>query len=494
MTARTTDDLVRSYFLDRASDGPPPDLLARSLSRTAVASQKRPWWTGLRQSLPQIGLSARALRLAYVGLVTMALLGAFLLGGTLVGNPTDSPAPTASPSQATGVPIDAFIRPFEWTPMDPQADHRIVPYRGPRDPVAYHWLDEASSISPDGGLYGSQVVGEYGIAIASAANAQPSPCPDEAPPLYLRQSPTNLLFDLRAIGGAGIDPAGMWSLDGRQALFADLDPTRNLACARELIVNRHLGASEVLLLTLPSRFIVADINGETIIVQIWAQTAAGLVAWLPEATRFVDGIRFLHRPEATSAPVHVDLFSMPFDYTPIAGGQIGPARNFMDPPVYHWVHDPGSADATEARNDAQAFGEYGIAIAWAGQPWTYECAAEGTVRKDLRREPADLLADLRTIAGAGFGPERASTFDGWPALVADLDPVANNGCGDQIAFTNFLSEEHFLLTLPSRFIVAEFYSDTVIVVQIWARTADGLIEWLPAASRFVEDIHFSGGP
>ena len=48
-------------------------------------------------------------------------------------------------------------------------------------------------------------------------------------------------------------------------------------------------------LTLPSRLIAFNVDGVTVFVDIWARTPEDLAAWLPQATTFVDNLRFSSR-------------------------------------------------------------------------------------------------------------------------------------------------------------------------------------------------------
>ena len=47
----------------------------------------------------------------------------------------------------------------------------------------------------------------------------------------------------------------------------------------------------------PSRLIVADIDGVTIFIMIWARTPDDLAAWVPTAESFVGSIHFDERSQ-----------------------------------------------------------------------------------------------------------------------------------------------------------------------------------------------------
>ena len=54
-------------------------------------------------------------------------------------------------------------------------------------------------------------------------------------------------------------------------------------------------------LSVPSRLILATVDGAGLVVQIWAPTEADLSAWMPTATEFVDSIHFTRQPLAPAA-------------------------------------------------------------------------------------------------------------------------------------------------------------------------------------------------
>jgi hypothetical protein len=87
-----------------------------------------------------------------------------------------------------------------------------------------------------------------------------------------------------------------------------------------------------------------------------------------------------------------------------------------------------------------------------------------------------------------MGPIEQTTLDGWPALTVMLP---GHG-GSDIHVTGRmlgLSGTYAQVTMPSRLIVSEVDGSTIFVL-IWARTAEGLDEWLPVADEFVASIHF----
>ena len=110
----------------------------------------------------------------------------------------------------------------------------------------------------------------------------------------LRSAPAELLEDMDdLLVGVHLEPATNSTLDGRPALT-----TRSVPGMTSNHSDLHLGAKmtglsgDYIIMTAPYRLIVADIDGVTVLVQIWSQTEEDLAAWLPVAQQFVDSIQF----------------------------------------------------------------------------------------------------------------------------------------------------------------------------------------------------------
>jgi hypothetical protein len=74
-----------------------------------------------------------------------------------------------------------------------------------------------------------------------------------------------------------------------------IDPSASRCDSGDLHVGGHIQGLSVdyVVLTMPSRLILADVDGVTTLADVWARTADDLVAWLPTASTFLESIHFL---------------------------------------------------------------------------------------------------------------------------------------------------------------------------------------------------------
>ncbi len=88
------------------------------------------------------------------------------------------------------------------------------------------------------------------------------------------------------------------TLDGRSAASAI---SMGSDCGTADIHLAHSPMSWVRL-DIPSRLIVTQVAGSTVLVQAWAGTPDGLESWLPIAQEFIDSIHFTDPGGASPAP------------------------------------------------------------------------------------------------------------------------------------------------------------------------------------------------
>jgi hypothetical protein len=202
-------------------------------------------------------------------------------------------------------------------------------------------------------------------------------------------------------------------------------------------------------------------------------------------------------PSATAVAVPstdvASSFISPFEYTIPAGTTVSIAVQERE--IIGWVEGPltpPSSDVPLRYSDRQsgAGDAQGIVIASAEQAWSHG----STGRFAVRQAPADLLADLRDTAAIGIGDISEVTLDGRPALMAEIDPTVKPGTdlhitGDMCC----ISRDYIMLTAPSQITVLEV-GDVTIFIQIWARTAEDLAAWMPAATEFLNSIRFTEAP
>jgi hypothetical protein len=68
------------------------------------------------------------------------------------------------------------------------------------------------------------------------------------------------------------------------------------------VADVHLPSNDYIRLDIPSRIVVAEVAGSTIMVDAWAGTPDDLASWLPVAQEFIDSIDFLTREERMRTP------------------------------------------------------------------------------------------------------------------------------------------------------------------------------------------------
>jgi hypothetical protein len=107
----------------------------------------------------------------------------------------------------------------------------------------------------------------------------------------LRTAPADFLRDLRDIANTSMGPIQQTTLDGRPALAVMLPGTSGSDIH---VTGRMQGLSGTYVrVTMPSRLIVSELDGDTVFVFIWARTTEELDTWMPVANEFVGSIHFL---------------------------------------------------------------------------------------------------------------------------------------------------------------------------------------------------------
>lgn len=266
-TPTTMDAAIRAMLDRRAGQAEPVGLRGEILGATLSQPQARGWRIGLPTLLPP-GLT----RTLVLGLIAAAIVGVGLLGVGLLQD--SSPAPTRS--------ADVFIRPFAYAiPSDrtirmTAVKRELVTWIAgpdlPRDP---------DDMDPPPGSANA------GIVVGSAETAW-SHGPDGR--FMLRTAPAEFLADLRDSGGVSMGEIVETTLDGRAALTVILPGTGG----SDIHVNGPVqGLSrDFVMVNVPARLTVADVDGATVFVLIWARTANGLDTWLPVADELVSSIHF----------------------------------------------------------------------------------------------------------------------------------------------------------------------------------------------------------
>jgi len=148
-------------------------------------------------------------------------------------------------------------------------------------------------VAPAGIYSGSSALSgnTHGVLVASADGAWGYALGERTP---LRRTPGGFLADLEGLDGIDLGPTSMSRLDGRVALTA----RTAYGLARPNRTQLYLDGDMTgfpgpgVDLTAAFQLIVADVNGTTVFVAVWAQDDTDLDAWLPVAHQFVDSLDF----------------------------------------------------------------------------------------------------------------------------------------------------------------------------------------------------------
>ena len=267
---RLTDELLHDMFERRARRGSVAGLRGSVLTATRTASQRGRW------TVRAGGTARPPLRLLAVAILLVGVAG----GGLLVVARQPTPPPTLH--------YRHFSPPFDYRPVlgvatdAPVSLGSIIGFTSGGDDL--YPRDEDATFLP----------GAHGIAIARIATPVSHGC--AGPRVPTRTDPEGFIADMKAMSGAGIGPSTLITFDGRPALQVDVDPDR-ATCPYADVHTYGTGiGSDYVLLNIPSRLIVTEVDGVTVMLQAWAPTAEEFAAWLPTATTFMDGVNFSGGP------------------------------------------------------------------------------------------------------------------------------------------------------------------------------------------------------
>ena len=268
----TTDAAIKAMFERRARSDDGEDLRASILVMTRDQAQRRRWYAALRSILPPG--STRVLVLALIALAATA--GGLFASGALRDD------------VVRWTTIEAFVRPFDVAmPADggirlkPRPRSQMVAWvSGPERPWPSMHVNAGQQPKPPDGR---------GIIVGSAAEGAWSH--GGGGRFILKTEPRAFLDDLRDIAAVDMSDITETSLGGRAAWSVMLSGAGGIdihTAGGNLIGDTN----DYALLGNPARLTVADVDGVTVFVMIWAWTAEDLDAWLPEADAFVGSFRF----------------------------------------------------------------------------------------------------------------------------------------------------------------------------------------------------------
>ena len=295
------DTLLAGWFLETAPVTVPAEVHADVIARARTSRQRVRWIAVLGDALSRPA-ARPAMQVASIGVTVIAILAATLVIAGLpaamppVSSPSVTPSPSSAPSEAPHASsiVSRFVPSFTYTIPDgsdligiggvPGAVAWVVgPNHQPTNPSA---LPGFGGQDPESGNV-------HGIMVANVSGAW-GHGPDGR--VRLRADPAGFLADMDALlTGFDLEPVTAATLDGRPALSARTVP--GTGAGYDLHVNGPITglSGPGILLAGPYRITVADIDGVTVFVQVWADSEDDLATWLPVAQRFVDSMHFVHR-------------------------------------------------------------------------------------------------------------------------------------------------------------------------------------------------------
>jgi hypothetical protein len=286
---------LRSWLEETIDAAPAPTHLHQHVAAMVRRTPQQRRWLPTSHIRRPRGTARLAVSVLAAG--AALLFGGVLLAG-VVRDQVAEPGPSAAPTRSA----PSFLIPFEYV-MPPIGSLRLD--HAPDERYLFAFVDDADKASPEPDSGIAQI--RRGVSVAAVEDAWTHGCANEAGTVRaertpVREAPAELLDDLRIIAGISLGAATRTSLDGRPALMMAPDPATS-RCGYDLHVGGHIEGLSVdyVVLTRPSRLILADVDGVTILVDVWALTADDLAAWLPIASTFVESIHFLDQP-ATSDP------------------------------------------------------------------------------------------------------------------------------------------------------------------------------------------------
>jgi hypothetical protein len=275
VTPEPSDIAIRAMFDRRARRAEAFDLRPAILAATQAQPQVRGW--RMRLALPALPSVPRLLVLV---LLAIAIIGIGLLGIGMLRRE----------ARPEGVAAD-FIRPFEYGASADSSLHR-VPGRAPEfvEWVAGPTLppipgdQSGSGRHPDPTQARGVFVGSGLVAWAHGTDRR----------FVLRTAPAEFLTDLRDMAHTPMGRIEATTVDGRPALAVVLPGTGGSDIH---LTGPMTGLSrDYVLVNLPARLTVLEIDRRTVFILSWARSPADLDAWLPVADGFVSTFHFL--PEA----------------------------------------------------------------------------------------------------------------------------------------------------------------------------------------------------
>ena len=481
------DQILHEWLVDAAPHTMPAATHSGAIDRARRTKQRSSWSAALHGWAAGQGVRAVGLgRVARVGalVAATALIGIMLASGLGQRPPTpiESPAPSASPT-AVASPVASptvaplltteFARPFSYVLPTDNSIRTVL-----ASDSVFEFIDGSLS-------------GRHGILVAVIDQPYVHACPVSAGRILIRKTPAGLLEDLGAIGGLTLTAPSETIFDGRVATVTRRAEYPITCATGDLHIDGGGLGSDFISLSRPASMILSEVDGRTVLIDIWAVDDVELESWLPTAMEFVDSIRFGGPAIGTASD-----FARPFSFAVPSG--VSPLWVSRDVDLYGFVDSTREIQPNDFRyGPAQAISPRGIALVSVSDLSIPVCRGIEPGRVDVRNNPAGFLDDLDATGGLELGPITSTVVDGLPALTTELSP-ATSACTAELKVgpgvgVGGLSERYVATEPPSQFFVFEVQG-TTILVDVWTQTDSELEAWLPIAMDFVNSLNFAVTP
>jgi hypothetical protein len=204
---------------------------------------------------------------------------------TVPATAQESPAPTIR--AASG-----FVRPFEYAIPAGWEPNVII------EDVPVLLLAEADAGYATLGTVQRPESGSRGVLVADVTGGYIHGCGTVGGSgrTQVGEGSEDVLIDIQAIGGLEFDDIVATTLDGRPAVAA-VSSSRGRCGTGDIHLDGLPSFQDYILLDVPSRLTLVEVDGRTIMVQAWAFTELDLEEFLPTAEQFIDSIHFLENEE-----------------------------------------------------------------------------------------------------------------------------------------------------------------------------------------------------
>ena len=294
------DTILAGWFLETAPATVPAEIHAGVITRARSSRQRVRWIAALRDAVSHPA-PRPAVQVASLGVAAVTILATTLVIAGLpaamppLSSPSAAPSPSTAASEAprgSSLLSRFFVPSFTYTIPDGSG---LIGIGGVPGAVAWvvgpnHQPTDPSVLKGFGGQ-DPETGNLHGIMVANVSGAW-GHGPDGR--VRLRSDPAGFLADMDALlTGFDLEPVAAATLDGRPALSARTVP--GTGAGYDLHVDGPITglAGSGIFMVAPYRITVADIDGVTVFVQVWADSEDGLATWLPVAQRFVNSMHFV---------------------------------------------------------------------------------------------------------------------------------------------------------------------------------------------------------